>query len=201
MRTSTPLNFESEMRGTARASISALLKSLGSWIVWSFCSVPLRYAICKPDAPLKIPFLPKIKYQNISCLCVCYRFTHSAVYLRSDQFSIIKLHHKSLNYLSYMFTIQGLESLRTKKSETLGQVQRYVEMMQFLPFGNPLGYRFQGAFGNSIQSTREVDQWAGFLYLWEQNIVWFFFTRRTSRQEKTHQLVSNPEKQDSNVKW
>ena len=26
--------------------------------------------------------------------------------------------------------------------------------------------RFQGAFGNSIQSTREVDQWARFLCLW-----------------------------------
>ena len=39
-------------------------------------------------------------------------------------------------------------------------------MMHFLPFGNPWGYRFQGAFGNSIQSTREVDQRAGSLYLW-----------------------------------
>ena len=26
-------------------------------------------------------------------------------------------------------------------------------------------YRFQGAFGDSIQSTREVDQWARFIYL------------------------------------
>ena len=40
-------------------------------------------------------------------------------------------------------------------------------MMPFLPFGNPWGYRFQGAFGNSIQSTREVDQRAVFLYLWK----------------------------------
>ena len=30
-------------------------------------------------------------------------------------------------------------------------------MMAFLPFGNPWGYRLQGAFGNSIQSTREVE--------------------------------------------
>ena len=27
-------------------------------------------------------------------------------------------------------------------------------MMPFLPFGNPCGYRFQGAFGNSIQMSR-----------------------------------------------
>ena len=56
---------------------------------------------------------------------------------------------------------QGWESLLTKKSETWIQIQRYVEMLAFLLFGNPWGYRFQGAFGNSIQSTREVDKWAG----------------------------------------
>ena len=59
-------------------------------------------------------------------------------------------------------------SLLTKKSETWIQIQRYVEMMPFLPFGNPWGYRFQAAFGNSIQGTKEVDKWAGFLYLWKQ---------------------------------
>ena len=44
----------------------------------------------------------------------------------------------------------------------------YVEMLAFLPHDNPWGYRFQGAFGNSVQSTREVDKWAGFLYLWKK---------------------------------
>ena len=63
---------------------------------------------------------------------------------------------------------QGWESLLKKKSETWIQIQRYGEMMPFLPFGNPWGYRFQGAFGNCIQSTREVDQYYGFLYLWKQ---------------------------------
>ena len=41
-------------------------------------------------------------------------------------------------------------------------------MISYLPFGNPWGYRFHGAFGNGIQSTTEVDQLAGFLYLWTQ---------------------------------
>ena len=41
-------------------------------------------------------------------------------------------------------------------------------MMQFLSFGNPWGYRFQGAFGNSIQSTREVDKMSRISLLVEQ---------------------------------
>ena len=73
---------------------------------------------------------------------------------------------------------QGWESLLTKKSETWIQIQRYVEMLAFLLFGNPWGYRFQGAFGNSIQSTREVDQWAGFLICGNKYCL-FFFTRPT----------------------
>ena len=42
---------------------------------------------------------------------------------------------------------------------------------------------FQGAFGNSIQSTREVDQLAGFLYFLEKNIVWFFLPGRHKKYE------------------
>ena len=45
--------------------------------------------------------------------------------------------------------------------------------MPFILLRKPWGYRFQGAFGNGIQRTLEVDHWAGFLLLWEKNIVWF----------------------------
>ena len=50
------------------------------------------------------------------------------------------------------------------------QIQRYVEMMPFLQFGNPWGYRFQGVFGDSIQSTREVDNKQDFFFF-VKNIV------------------------------
>ena len=55
-------------------------------------------------------------------------------------------------------TTQKAHSGVTKISETWIQIERYVEMMVLLPFGNPWGYRFRRAFGNSIQITREVDQ-------------------------------------------
>ena len=66
---------------------------------------------------------------------------------------------KDLYQMSHVFSYKANSwNKHTKKSETWIQIQKYVEMMPFLPFGNPWGYRFQGAFGNSIQSTREVDQ-------------------------------------------
>ena len=42
-----------------------------------------------------------------------------------------------------IYYVAGGEShILTKQSETLIQIQRYVEMMPFLLFGNPWGYRF-----------------------------------------------------------
>ena len=80
----------------------------------------------------------------------------------------VTIKHYSILILTSL--TQEWESFLTKKSETWIQIQRHVEMMPFLPFGNPWGYRFQGAFGNSIQSSREVEQWAGFFYLWEKTL-------------------------------
>ena len=63
----------------------------------------------------------------------------------------------------------GARVITIEKSESWTQIQRFAQMVVFLPFGiNPWGYRFQGAFGNSIQSTRKVDQYAGFLLWWKK---------------------------------
>ena len=50
---------------------------------------------------------------------------------------------------------QGWKSLLTKKSETWLQIQRYVEMMPFLTFGNPWGYRLQGAKLETVSKALE----------------------------------------------
>ena len=49
-------------------------------------------------------------------------------------------------FIAVCYLTQGWESLPTKKSETWIQIQGYVEMMPFLLFGNPWGYRFLRSF-------------------------------------------------------
>ena len=104
----------------------------------------------------------------LPCTCRCTKYTTQ---------------HSKLCTLSQISHKQGCESLLMKKSETWIQIQRYVEMMPFLPFGNPWGYRFQRAFANSIQSTREVHQMSSISFFVENNIARFSSPGRHKKSE------------------
>ena len=73
-----------------------------------------------------------------------------------------------------------------KKGWNLDPNANYVEMMlkwcHFYLLITPGRYKFQEAWRNINQSTREVIQRAGFLHLWKKNtcIVWFFVTSLNS---------------------
>ena len=69
---STPWNLESDTNGIPNASTSALVKLWGSCTAACSCSIPLRYAIRRPDAPLNTPFLPEIK-QVLKCIIMTLR--------------------------------------------------------------------------------------------------------------------------------
>ena len=86
---------------------------------------------------------------------------------------------------------QGWESLRTKKSETWIQIQRYVEMMPFLLFGNPWGYRFQGRFWEQYpkhQRSRPMSRISLFV---EKNIVWFSSPGRHKKSLSSAKRLNN----------
>ncbi len=53
-------------------------------------------------------------------------------------------------------------------------------MVAFQSFSNPWSCRFQGAARNSILSTREIDQRAGFLYIWKKEHLFIFTSRHQS---------------------
>ena len=60
----------------------------------------------------------------------------------------------------------------------------FVLTMPFPPFAKPRRYRFRGAFGNSVLSTGEVDQTAGFLHLLFGKIsAWFSSLGRLKKFE------------------
>ena len=66
----------------------------------------------------------------------------------------------------------GWESLLTKKSETWIQIQRYVEMMPFVLFGNPWGYRFPCS-GKQYQKHKRSWPMSRISLFVEKNIDWF----------------------------
>ena len=128
---------------------------------------------CELQLPIQLVYFNSQKGTNIFRTRLDYFWQNKSivfyfmVLLQTFQYIMLDWRHVIKNYTDIRSEVPfGWESLLLKKSETWIQIQRYTEMMPFLPFGNPWGYRFQGAFGNSIQSTREVDKSAAFLYSW-----------------------------------
>ena len=118
------------------------------------------YSVLFPPRVLFFTGLGKVRSTCIQCL-----HTHICIWVKTK---INIIYPRCKFNISYIMYVVGLHMPGTRLDESLcwkkvwncnPYPRRFIVWWYFLPpFDNPWNDRFQGAFGNSIFSAREVDQ-------------------------------------------